>query len=103
MKEVANRIRQARLNKGMTQQQLAEKMGFKSRSAICQIENDKYEIGLETAKKLAQILEIDPGWLVFGDEDIKDEISRLFDLLPPEKQEAVLQFLRSMLGDRASV
>ena len=101
MKEIANRLRQARLNKGLTQQQLADKMGYRSRSAICQIESDKYEISLDTAKKLAKILDVDPAWLVFGDEDIKDEINRLFDLLPVEKQEAVLQFLRSMLGDRA--
>ena len=101
MKEIAERIKNTRLNKGMTQQQLADKLGFKSRSAVCQIENDKYEISLETAKKIASALEVDADYLIFGDTDsAKEEITDLFDRLTEDQQQSVLRFLRSMLGDR---
>ena len=98
MKEIADRIRIIRTQRGMTQQDLADAMGYKSRSAICHIESDDYEISLETVKRIASALRVDPDYLIFGEENAKEEIKRLFDLLPDDKQEAVLVFLRSMLG-----
>lgn len=96
------RIRAVRLDKGMTQEELAVAAGFSSRSTINKIELGKRRVTLEGAKKIASALGVDADWLIFGDVDgMKEEINRLFDLLPPEKQEAVLQFLRSMLGGRA--
>lgn len=101
MREIANRIKQARIDAGLTQQQLATKLGSKSRSFICDMENDRFDPSIEMVKKIAKALNVDPGYLIFGSEDIKDEINRLFDLLTQEQQESVLQFLRTMLGDRA--
>lgn len=103
MKEIAERIKKTRLERGMTQSELAAALGFKTGSAISHIESDDYEISLETAKKIAAALNVDPDYLIFGNDDVKEEINRLFDLLPADKQEAVLAFLRSMLGDRAKV
>lgn len=100
MKEIAERIRQTRIERGLTQVELGLKIGMTG-SGVSKIEHDTYEISLETAKKIARALNVDPDYLIFGGEDIKEEINRLFDLLPEDKQEAVLQFLRSMLGDRA--
>lgn len=101
--DIAKRIKDIRMEKGMTQEELAVLCGYKSRSAINKIEAGTRNFSIETAKKIAKALNVDPDYLVFGDEDVKEEINRLFDLLPADKQEAVLAFLRSMLGDRAKV
>lgn len=101
MKEIAERIRSIRIQRGLSQQDLADLLGFKSRSSICHIENDDYEISLESAKKIASALNVDADYLIFGDtESTKAEIMTLFDRLTEDQQESVLQFLRSMLGDR---
>lgn len=100
--EVAARIRSARKNAGMTQAQLAERLGM-TVSGVSKIENATYNIGLEAVKKIASALKVDAGWLIFGDDDEakREEIRALFDKLRPDQQDSVLQFLRAMLGDRA--
>lgn len=103
MKEIADRIRQVRLQRGMTQQDLADAVGLKDRSSIAKIETDTYEPGLDALKKIAKALNCDPDYLVFGDdskEKMKEEINFLFDRLAPEQQDAVLQFLRSLTAGR---
>ena len=42
MKEIAERIKKIRLERGMTQQDLANALGLKSRSSINKIEMDTY-------------------------------------------------------------
>ena len=101
MKEVAERIKEIRLNKGMTQRQLADRLGW-TPSAVSKVENDTYEISLDSAKKIARALEVDPDYLIFGNGDyIREEINLLFDQLTPEQKDSFLQFLRSTVGDRA--
>ncbi len=100
MKEIAERIKQARLDKGMTQDELAKALGLKSRSSINKIEKDTYELGLDRIKKIAKVLDVDPDYLVFGDSgDKKEEIERLFSQLTDSQQNAVLAFLRTILED----
>ncbi len=103
MREIANRIRDARISAGFTQGELAKRCGYKSRSSINKIEQDAYECSLEVLKKIAKALNVSPDYLIFGDEkeDIKEEIIRLYDLLTPDQKESFLQFLRSTVGDRA--
>lgn len=99
MKEIADRIRMMREQRGMTQQDLADAIGLKSRSSINKIEKNTYEIGLDKIKKIAKALNCDPDYLVFGnEEDKKAEINRLFDRLNETQQDALLDYLRSMLG-----
>lgn len=101
MKEIADRIREARLAKGMTQDELAKALGLKSRSSINKMEKDAYEIGLDRLKEIAKILDVDPDYLIFGDsEDKKEEINDLFGKLTEEQQDAALAFLRSMISKR---
>lgn len=100
MKEIAERIKKIRLERGMTQQDLADALGLKSRSSINKIEMDTYEISLEKAKKIAKALNVDPDYLIFGDEeDKREEINRLFEKLDPRKQDAVLAFLQSLIEE----
>ena len=101
MKEIADRIKEARLAKGMTQEELANALGLKSRSSINKMEKDAYEVGLDRLKEIARVLEVDPDYLVFGNtEDKKEEINVLFGKLTEAQQDAAIAFLRSMIANR---
>ena len=106
MKEIANRIRQARKDAGLTQQQLATKIGSKSRSFICDIESDRFDPSIEMVKKIARALDVDPGYLIFGDLEHDrvmnkiTEVTRLFDQLSFEDQKKVLVEIVAKYGDR---
>ena len=59
------RIRQRRVELGLTQEELAIAAGYKSRSSINKIENSR-EVTLKKIKKIANILDVTPesllGW-----------------------------------------
>lgn len=100
MKEIADRIRKVRTDRGMTQQELAEAIGLKSRSSINKIEMNTYEPGLEQIKRIARALNCDPDYLVFGQEDdVDEEIKRLMSRLSAEKKEEALQHLRRLASE----
>ena len=105
------RIKEARLKAGLTQQELAEKIGVKF-SAV-----HKYESGLvvnlkrETIAALATALNVKPSWLMCMDEekpapvqrelaDTEKELLDLFNLLPEADQKAALSLIRSLLNSR---
>jgi hypothetical protein len=57
---MGEKIKDRRKALGMTQQELAEKMGFKTRSHISLIEQGERNIPVNKIKKLAKILDISP-------------------------------------------
>ena len=99
MQEIADRIRETRIQRGLTQEQLAVKLGYTSRSSITKIEKNTYEIGLETAKSIAKALDVSPEYLIFGETTAENEITTLFNRLNPDQQESVLKLLRTMVGE----
>lgn len=54
---VYTNIKNRRLELGMTQDMLAEKMGYKDRSTIAKIETGKVDITLKQLRKLADALD----------------------------------------------
>ena len=85
----------------MTQLELAQALGLKNRTSITKIEQNAYEVSLEKLKKIARVLGVDPDYLIFGDaEDKKAEIEMIYDQLTPDQRNAVLSFLRTMIGAR---
>lgn len=99
---VAERIKEARKAAGLTQEELGKKVGM-TKSGISKIETASFNIGLETAKKIAKATNTDPGYLIFGTDYVREEIIRLYDLLPQEKKNQILQSLREIVGDRTGV
>lgn len=103
MKEVADRIRSVRIQRGMTQQELADAIGLKSRTSINKIEMDAYNLGLDKIKRIARALDVDPDYLVFGNRDRDDkkrELEILVGKLTESQQDAALAFLRSIVETR---
>lgn len=59
MLSIGKRIEHFREQKGLTQQELADKMGYKSKSTISKIEQRKSDINTSTAMKFAKALDLD--------------------------------------------
>lgn len=116
MSEMGSRIRQKRLENGMTMEQLANAIGVKA-SAI-----NKYEKGIvenikrSTIKDMAVVLDCDPAWLMgfdapkpgemvvfspYADNDVFDgkAISTKTYDREPTKEELNFLFLLSQLND----
>ena len=53
---VAENIKNRRESLGMTQTELAEKMGLKDKSSVCKIESGKLPITLKTVERVAEAL-----------------------------------------------
>lgn len=101
MKTFGERVKEARLQRGLSQQDLADAIGMKSRSTINKIELGTRNTKIETAKKIARALNVDPDYLVFGDSnEQKDEIIQRFSQLDETQQQAVLAFLRTLTEGR---
>lgn len=64
---IGERVKSARIKKGFTQEELAHKLGYKSRSSINKIEMER-DIPRSMIVKLAEILEVTPAYLMGWEE-----------------------------------
>ena len=70
---VGEKIREARLKKGFTQAELAELLGYKSRSSINKIEVEGRDIPRSSIIKFAKALDVSPAYLMgWEDEEPKE-------------------------------
>ena len=84
---VGEKIREARLKKGYTQTELAELLGYKSRSSINKIELEGRDIPRSSVIKFAKALDVTPAYLMGWEDEPKPEQSLYdrFDNLHPVK------------------
>lgn len=84
---VGEKIREARLKKGHTQTELAELLGYKSRSSINKIEVEGRDIPRSSVIKFAKALDVTPAYLMGWEDEPKPEQSLYdrFDNLHPVK------------------
>lgn len=61
---VGDRIRQRRIELGLTQTELAQRMGYTSRTSICTVEKNKEDLTTTRVKKFAEALETTPSYLM---------------------------------------
>lgn len=72
--EIGDKIREARLAKGMTQEELGELIGVQ-KSAIAKYENGRVvNIKRSTLKKISDILGLRPSELIFEEEQKKNDV-----------------------------
>lgn len=64
---LGSRLKKARKKLRLTQKQVADKIGIDD-TTISKYENDKSEPDIETLKKLANLYEVSPQWLLVGYE-----------------------------------
>ena len=76
MSNIGNRIKLERTRHGWTQEELAEKMGYKSKSTINKIELGINDLTQSRVLKFAEVLGVTPGYLM-GWEDEPDDLGAL--------------------------
>ena len=96
---VGSKIRQLRKERGMTQCDLAERIGVQQ-SDLCRMENGEYKVSLDTMFKILGVFGVEIGDF-FREEtaprspgDLDHEVLRLFRSLDPDSRNDVLDFLR---------
>ena len=68
MSTIGERIREARIALGMTQEELALRAGYSGRSAINKIEVGKSVPGQKYLIEISKALDVSPSWLLGTDE-----------------------------------
>lgn len=81
MKSVGDRIREKRESLGMSQEELAKKLGYKSRSSINKIETDARNLTQSKIKSIADALQTTPSFIM-GWEEPKNEVPKYFNPMP---------------------
>ncbi len=67
----ADRIKNRRLELGLTQLEVAKKLGFASKAAVCKIEKQGNDVTLKNVEKFANALNCSPSYLMgWEDEDV---------------------------------
>ena len=84
---IGERVRAARLKKGYTQEELAHKLGYKSRSSVNKIETER-DIPRSMVVKLAELLDVTPSYLMGWEEqssenNSKNDIIQKYDNIRP--------------------
>ena len=76
-KKIGQRIKQVREALGMTQAELARRMGYSARSTINRIENGSQAFPMKKLDKFAQVLDVTPAYLAgFTEADIPDVLNK---------------------------
>ncbi len=66
---IGGRIRELRIRKGLSQEELGFRIGVNNKSVISEYENDRREVSLSILKDLVEELDTSLNYLVFGTED----------------------------------
>ena len=112
MSTIGNNIQMLRKCLGWTQEELATKMGYKSKSTINKIELGINDVSQSNVVKFAKVLGTTPAFLMGWEEtdtDPQDDLQLndgekmlidLFRRVPEDQQQLVLQMIRAALGSR---
>ena len=102
MDTLSKRLKKARKDKGLSQQDLADLLNVKQQ-AVSKLESGRSK-GTYIAPRIAEALGVNVSWLLTGKEDLatnvtddqSSELERLFKSITREQREAVVLLLRSM-------
>ena len=78
---------------GMSQQELADVLGYKSKASIGKIENGNNEVLISMAMRIADALGVDIMLLIHGEKKQSDEFSYYLDRAEAWQLEAVRKIL----------
>lgn len=106
MSILGDNILRLRKANGLTQEELAKKMGYKSKTTINKIELGKNDIPQSKIQQFADVLGTTPGVLMGWDDaatesqDLSDGeklMLELFNKVPEDKQSLVIEMIRAAL------
>ena len=102
---IYEKIRQLRINAGMSQDDLAKAMGYKDRSMITKIESGKVDISQKKILAFSRIFNIAPSVLLVPSEDIPPVdpqiriVSGMMEKMTKEQQDQVVNVIRAMFAN----
>lgn len=88
---IGQRVRKLRIEKGMTQTELAEKLGYKSKSSVAHIENGR-DIPRSMVVKLSDILDTTPSYLMGWEDEKSAPTAPVQNTLTPRQERIVNLF-----------
>jgi transcriptional regulator with XRE-family HTH domain len=91
---IGDRIRIKRLELGLSQDDLAIKLGYKSRSSINKIENNAQNLRQSKIKAIADALNTTPGEIMGWDDEEEKPQEETLEL--SEEEEQLILFFRSV-------
>lgn len=100
---IGQRIRQLREERGLTQDELAKRCGYKSRSSINKIELSR-SLPLDKVEIIAKALSVPPGYLMGWDDDTQIDYvvnTSTSENLTPNEQ-IIIERYRSIPEDKKS-
>lgn len=103
MKEQGERIKSRREELGLSQLELAEKVGYHGKSTICMIEQGKRAARRSLIEKLAEALQTTPGYLMGWERlGLMEKLSNVVNGLSEENIKSLLQIARILEGSQQS-
>lgn len=101
---LGKRIREKREALGMSQEELARRLGYKSRSSINKIENDGRNLPQDKIYAIAIALDTTPGYIMGWEEEedkMQTFLSRIKDLnLDENERTELLNFANYLISKR---
>lgn len=95
------RVKNLRENKKMSQDELAKKCGYTSRSSISKLEKGEFNLPSDKIILLANALDTTPAYLMGWDDNpesksLNEQIVELMDDLTDEQKNAIIEFVKQM-------
>ncbi len=92
---IGRRIKQARLEEHITQEQLADKLNI-STAFMSRVERGHCNINLKRLTQIASLLNVTPGFLLTGSNTtskdyLKEDFRNILDKCTPEQQKLIYQ------------
>ena len=106
---IYDRIKMLRTAQGMSQGDLAKKVGYVGRSAISKVESGDRDISQSMIAKYADALGVSPTFLLYGEEETPadaskggrvDEFVKLFQQLTDEQQILIISSIKGILSNQ---
>lgn len=101
---IGDRVKKLRNQKGLTQSELANLLGYKSKSSVAHIENGR-DIPRSMVVKLADVLDSTPAFLMGWTDtpipeekppssDVREQLDDICDGMTPEMQKELLKYAK---------
>ena len=92
---IGQRIKQARLAKNLTQEDLAEKIDI-SVAFLSRVERGNAHLNLRRLTQIAEVLKVSPGYLLTGSNTtskdyLKEDFKNILDKCSPEQQKLIYE------------
>lgn len=107
---IYERIKYLRESLNMSQQELAQKVGYKDKSAISKVERGDRDINQSMIMKYAEVFGVSPTYILYGNEsqeekspeepkllEGEEELLKLIRLMPAEMKSLYIETLRATL------